>query len=107
MAVSGACSAVRVPSPRLWLRRVGIGQGYLVVGAVLHCLMWTLGKPGGPVAVHSFAAEEGRHGVVRPQPGGVNQDGSTTPSRGSGHSRPRTGLRIGPSHVGLVARQRI
>src|SRR2546430_12432107 len=47
-------------------------------------------EPGNPVAGHPFATDDGWHGVVRPQPGGVNQIPSTTPPQwGSDLWRPR------------------
>jgi hypothetical protein len=52
-----------------------------------------LGGTGIPVAGHPFAAGGGRHGVLRPQPGGINQDRSTAPWWGSDTERPRAWLR--------------
>jgi len=50
------------------------------------------GQPEKPGAVHLFAATR-RHGVVRPQPGGLNQSGGHADVRGPGNSRARNGLR--------------
>lgn len=48
-------------------------------GGVLQCPKWTISGAGSPVAGHSFATGKGRHGVLRPQPAGVNQVRSTAP----------------------------
>ena len=48
---------------------------------------------GVPGAVHPFAAGQGRHDVMRPRPGGVNQEKRPRRGRGSGEFRPRAWLR--------------
>jgi len=59
--------------------------------------------PGGPVAGHPFATGRGWHGVLRRQPGGVNQITSTaSPVGGSDHPRPRVWLRRAGVHAGRV-----
>lgn len=64
------------------------------------------GQPGNPGAGHLFAAPR-RHGVFRPQPGGLNQAGGHAARRG-GHDRrrARTGLRpvrVSPGRLGQAA----
>src|SRR5262245_65749914 len=61
----------------------------VVVGRLLHCPIWTVGAAGSPVAVHSFATGNGWHGVLRPQPVGVNQILDRACARGSHPTRPR------------------
>jgi len=50
------------------------------------------GQPEKPGAGHLFAASR-RHGVVRPQPAGLNQKGGLADVRGPGNPRARNGLR--------------